>query len=163
MIRVEQLSHSFGKTEVLKNISFQVEDGEILAVMGSSGGGKTTLLRCIAGLITPSSGKVLLGDIHVASQPDLARGKMGMVFQSAAGNLSKSRPARPFQLGRHSPPEIFGQHCNIAFTNTQWRQRDNLETQPVQQVGAKPVGIDHARQILVRCTNNAHIDPDRAR
>jgi phospholipid/cholesterol/gamma-HCH transport system ATP-binding protein len=84
VIRVEQLSHSFGKTEVLKNISFQVEDGEILAVMGSSGGGKTTLLRCIAGLITPTTGKVLLGDIHVASQPDLARGKMGMVFQSAA-------------------------------------------------------------------------------
>lgn len=84
MIRVEDLSQSFGKAEVLKNINFQIEDGEILAIMGSSGGGKTTLLRCMAGLLNPTKGKVYIGDIPVSKDPELARRKMGMVFQSAA-------------------------------------------------------------------------------
>lgn len=84
MIEIKDLSHSFGGNQVLKNISLFVGEGEIMAVMGSSGGGKTTLLRCISGLITPTSGSVLVDGINVKEQPEDARKKMGMVFQSAA-------------------------------------------------------------------------------
>ena len=52
--------------------------------MGSSGGGKTTLLRCIAGLIDPTSGKVIVDGIDVQKDTESARRRMGMVFQSAA-------------------------------------------------------------------------------
>ena len=55
-----------------------------MAVMGSSGGGKTTLLRCIAGLIQLTSGSVRVDSIEVRADPEAARRKMGMVFQSAA-------------------------------------------------------------------------------
>ena len=84
MIEIKDLSHSFGSTEVLKNISLSVAEGEILAVMGSSGGGKTTLLRCISGLIRPTSGEVIVDGVNVQQEPEAARAKMGMVFQSAA-------------------------------------------------------------------------------
>lgn len=84
MIEVEDLVQTFGKKQVLKGISFTVHRGEILAVMGSSGGGKTTLLRCIAGLIQATSGSVRVDGIGVRQDPEGARRKMGMVFQSAA-------------------------------------------------------------------------------
>lgn len=84
MISVRDLSHSFASKEVLKNISFTVSEGEILAVMGSSGGGKTTLLRCVSGLIQASKGMVEINGVSVYRDPDHARRSMGMVFQSAA-------------------------------------------------------------------------------
>jgi len=84
MVVVEDLVHSFGDKTVLKGLNLQVEEGEILAVMGSSGGGKTTLLKCISGLLTPTAGSVTVDGIHVAKHPFEARRVMGMVFQSAA-------------------------------------------------------------------------------
>src|SRR5690349_18396610 len=84
MVVVRDLVRSFGDRTVLKGISLEVADGEILAIMGSSGGGKTTLLRCISGLLKPTSGAVEVDGVDVARQPDRARRLMGMVFQSAA-------------------------------------------------------------------------------
>jgi len=84
VVEVKHLSHRFGQTEVLKDINLSVEQGQILAIMGSSGGGKTTLLRCISGLINPSEGEVIVDAINVAKEPEEARKRMGMVFQSAA-------------------------------------------------------------------------------
>lgn len=84
MIDIKDLGHTFGSNVVLNGISLFVGDGEIMAVMGSSGGGKTTLLRCISGLIKPSSGSVSVDGIDVQLDAEEARRKMGMVFQSAA-------------------------------------------------------------------------------
>lgn len=84
MISIEGLRQSFAGHEVLKGIDLQVADREILAVMGSSGGGKTTLLRGVAGLAKITGGKVIVDGIDVQAQPDEARKRMGFVFQSAA-------------------------------------------------------------------------------
>ena len=84
MIRVEGLRQAFGEHEVLKGIDLVVEDREILAVMGSSGGGKTTLLRCVSGLARFKSGKVTVDGVDVRDDPERARRKMGFVFQGAA-------------------------------------------------------------------------------
>jgi phospholipid/cholesterol/gamma-HCH transport system ATP-binding protein len=84
VISVEGVSKAFGPRQVLKDISLDVDAGEVLAVMGSSGGGKTTLLKCISGLIPFDSGKVTVDDISVQEEPEKARKRMGMVFQSAA-------------------------------------------------------------------------------
>lgn len=59
-LSVENYKKSFGDTEVLKGISFSLEKGQILAIIGSSGGGKTTLLRCLNFLETPDEGKLYL-------------------------------------------------------------------------------------------------------
>ena len=55
------ISHSYGNTEVLKNIDLEIKEGEFFTLLGPSGCGKTTLLRILAGFITPSEGQVLIG------------------------------------------------------------------------------------------------------
>lgn len=84
MITVRGLSHAFGGRPVLRDINLEVEPGEILAIMGSSGGGKTTLLRCISGLINPTQGDVIVDGVDIRKEPEEGRLRMGMVFQSAA-------------------------------------------------------------------------------
>lgn len=61
-LKVENYRKSFGNTEVLKGVSFGLEKGQVLAIIGSSGGGKTTLLRCINFLEIPDSGRLYLND-----------------------------------------------------------------------------------------------------
>ncbi|MBI5707825.1 MAG: ATP-binding cassette domain-containing protein [Armatimonadetes bacterium] len=84
MIVVRQLTKRFGEKVVLEDIDLHVEKGEIVALMGSSGGGKTTLLKCITGLIPPSSGTIEVAGVSVLDSGEAARHKMGLVFQSAA-------------------------------------------------------------------------------
>ena len=84
MVAVRGVSHSFGPKQVLKDVSLEVGEGEIMAIMGSSGGGKTTLLKCISGLLHPDAGEIEVAGIDAIREPEKARRKMGMVFQSAA-------------------------------------------------------------------------------
>lgn len=84
MVEITGLTHRFGDRTVLSNIDLSVASGELVAIMGSSGGGKTTLLRCVSGLIRPTEGKVVVDDVDVQAEPEEARRHMGMVFQSAA-------------------------------------------------------------------------------
>jgi phosphonate transport system ATP-binding protein len=86
MLRVEHLHKVYPNgTVALKDVSFQVEDGEFLAVIGLSGSGKSTLLRCINRLIEPTSGKIIWNDVDVtalpASEMRKVRRQIGMVFQ----------------------------------------------------------------------------------
>lgn len=62
LLEVKNIKKTFGKTEVLKDISFSLEKGKVLSIIGSSGSGKTTILRCITGLETADSGTISVGD-----------------------------------------------------------------------------------------------------
>src|SRR5688500_446736 len=77
------VSKRFGKTSVLENISFDVAEGEALVLLGASGSGKTTILRIIAGLEQPYTGKVILDGKDVTELPARERG-VGVIFQSYA-------------------------------------------------------------------------------
>ena len=65
MIKIENLHKSFGELEVLKGIDLEVKKGEVVAIIGSSGTGKSTLLRCINYLETPDNGEITIGDIRI--------------------------------------------------------------------------------------------------
>lgn len=84
MLVVDHVSHRFGDRLVLDDINLKVAEGEILAIMGASGGGKTTLLRCITGLLTPTEGDIIVDEVSVRKNPELVRQRLGIVFQSAA-------------------------------------------------------------------------------
>src|SRR5467141_5284104 len=77
------VSKFFGKTSVLQNISFHVAEGEALVLLGASGSGKTTILRIIAGLEQPYTGKIMLHGKEVTELPARERG-VGVIFQSYA-------------------------------------------------------------------------------
>lgn len=59
LFEMKNIKKSFGSLEVLKDISLQVEEGEVLSIIGPSGSGKSTLLRCATGLETPDSGEII--------------------------------------------------------------------------------------------------------
>ncbi|HRF60733.1 MAG TPA: ATP-binding cassette domain-containing protein [Fimbriimonadaceae bacterium] len=84
MISVRGLNMTFGDRPVLRGIDLEVAQGEIVVIMGSSGGGKTTLLRCISGLLRPTSGTIIVDGIDVIKDPEGVHDKVGLVFQSAA-------------------------------------------------------------------------------
>src|SRR3982074_3200402 len=77
------VSKRFGKTSVLENISFDVAEGEVLVLLGASGSGKTTILRIMAGLEQPYTGKIVLHGKDVTELPARERG-VGVIFQSYA-------------------------------------------------------------------------------
>ena len=87
-LKIQNITHHFGETQVLKDINIELQPGEMLAVLGASGCGKTTLLRSIAGFVSPSQGTLIIG-----SQTVLENGSatvavedrnIGMVFQDHA-------------------------------------------------------------------------------
>ena len=91
ILEVRDLHKSFGKTEVLKGITFSLEKGNVLSIIGSSGSGKTTLLRCLNFLETPDEGRMFLGGklLFDASGPRASdagirekRLHFGLVFQN---------------------------------------------------------------------------------
>jgi ABC-type Fe3+/spermidine/putrescine transport system ATPase subunit len=77
------ISKRFGKSSVLENITFHVAEGEALVILGASGSGKTTILRIIAGLEQPYTGKVILHGRDVTELPARERG-VGVIFQAYA-------------------------------------------------------------------------------
>jgi len=88
MIEVRDLKKSFGPQPILDGVSFSIEQGESLAIIGRSGGGKSVLLKHIIGLLQPDAGSVLIDgeDITHLNERNLirVRSKFGMVFQGAA-------------------------------------------------------------------------------
>ena len=85
IIEVRHLSKAFGSHEVLKDIDFAVDKGDVISIIGASGSGKSTLLRCVNLLETPSSGEILYHGKNVVGKGVNApeyRSHVGMVFQS---------------------------------------------------------------------------------
>lgn len=82
-LSIRNLNKSFDGKPVLKNLNFDVMEGEFLSVLGPSGCGKTTLLRILIGLETADSGQILKGGKDISGLPSAQRG-MGIVFQNYA-------------------------------------------------------------------------------
>ena len=80
-IEITNLSHAFAGRTVLSNIDMSVPDGSSVALLGPNGAGKTTLMNVLCALLTPDSGRVMLGGMDLARQPDAVRRKIGAVFQ----------------------------------------------------------------------------------
>jgi phospholipid/cholesterol/gamma-HCH transport system ATP-binding protein len=126
MVSVKELTHSFSGRVVLRDINLQVDSGEIVAIMGSSGGGKTTLLRCISGLIEATKGCIEVDGVNVVKQPVEARRRMGMVFQSAALF------------------DYMNVHDNVLFGVTRHLKLDHTESEKVVVDALEQVGMSSA-------------------
>jgi NitT/TauT family transport system ATP-binding protein len=83
MLRIENLAKSYGDTQAIGDVSFEVTEREFVCVVGPSGCGKTTLLKCMSGLLAPTSGRVLLHGEPVTEPPE----EMALVFQEYSRSL----------------------------------------------------------------------------
>ena len=84
MIKVENLHKSFGELEVLKGVSEHIKKGEVVSIIGASGSGKSTFLRCLNMLEEPESGSIVFEGVDITQEKvniDQHRQKMGMIFQ----------------------------------------------------------------------------------
>ncbi len=131
MLIIENLRKVYPNgVEALKGISFEVKDGEFLAVIGLSGSGKSTLLRCINRLIEPTSGRIIWNDIDVtkASGPEIRmiRRQIGMIFQQF--NLVKrSNVFTNVMSGRLGYLDTIPSLLNLFSKEDHQRVLDNLE------------------------------------
>jgi polar amino acid transport system ATP-binding protein len=85
MIKVEHLEKKFGNLIVLKDINIEINKGEVISIIGPSGTGKSTFLRCLNLLEQPTNGKIFIDEIDILDKDTdvpKVRQKMGMVFQS---------------------------------------------------------------------------------
>lgn len=112
LIRVEDLHKSFGSLQVLRGVTEQISKGEVVSVIGPSGGGKSTFLRCLNLLEVPTSGHIYFEGVDITDKSvdiNVHRQKMGMVFQhfNVFNNLtvSKNVTLAPVLLGKKKQKE----------------------------------------------------------
>jgi len=114
MLHVEHLNKSYGETEAIGDVSFDVQAGELVCVVGPSGCGKTTLLKCISGLLAPTSGTVRVD------------GNLALVFQEY------SRSLFPWMTVRQ----------NVAFPLRR-KHMDKREARALVEQSLASVGLEH--------------------
>src|SRR5258708_29183317 len=127
-LQVKQLNKSYGSRRVVSNVDFLMEEGEILSLLGPSGCGKTTILRSIAGLVTPESGLIKIGGRVLF---DGKRGvpveerQLGMVFQDYAlwPHMTVARHIAFGMRLRRSPSRVIEariQELLVRLTSPAW-------------------------------------------
>lgn len=80
MLKVENLTKTFKKINAVENVSFEVDQGEIIGLLGENGAGKTTTLRMIATMLKPTSGNAFIGEDNIIDNPNKIREKIGILF-----------------------------------------------------------------------------------
>ena len=132
LIRVEDLHKSFGSLKVLSGITETIHKGEVVSLIGASGSGKSTFLRCLNRLEEPTSGHIWFNGVDIADKSvniDLHRQKMGMVFQhfnifphmSVIENITLA----PTLLGKKSKDEAIAQAEGLLKRVGLFDKRDN--------------------------------------
>lgn len=112
LIRVEDLHKSFGSLQVLKGVTEHISQGEVVSIVGPSGGGKSTFLRCLNLLEVPTSGHIFFEGVDITDKSvniNVHRQKMGMVFQhfNVFPNMTVGQniTMAPVLLGKKTPKE----------------------------------------------------------
>ena len=108
MIAVQNLVKTYGKFQAVDGVSLNVEPGEIHGFLGPNGAGKTTTMRMIAGLLKPTSGRILVNNHDLEREPEAAKGSLGFI------------PDRPFIYDKLTAGEFLTFHAGLyGLTNGQ--------------------------------------------
>ena len=81
MIKINQITKTYGYSKILDNVSLTVNDGEVVSILGHNGSGKSTLLNCIAGLVTCDSGTITFDGRRLTDRVRSGYNRIAMVFQ----------------------------------------------------------------------------------
>lgn len=153
IIQIENLCKSFGDLLVLDNISASIKKGEVVAIIGPSGGGKSTFLRCINRLEEPTSGKILVnGEDILQKNVDInkIRQKVSMVFQHfnlfANKDILTNLTLAPIKLKICSKEEAIDRAYDLL---TQVGLKDKASSYPHQLSGGQKQRIAIARSLAM--------------
>lgn len=159
ILQVEGIKKSFGKVEVLKDISFSIEKGEVLSIIGSSGSGKTTLLRCLnflerpeKGVISVSGTKIFDAENKSSSDKEIRENRLhfGLVFQQfnlfPQYNVLKNVTLAPTLQGKGSAEEI-EQKAKLLIDKV--GLTDRIEHFPCQLSGGQQQRVAIARALAL--------------
>jgi len=155
MLKVKNLTKVYeGGTQALYDVSFDVPQGEFLAVIGLSGSGKSTLLRCINRLIEPTAGDIIWNDLNITKASDdelrTIRRKIGMVFQHfnlvnrssvltnvLSGRLGYVNPAMSFlnKFPKRDIENAFKELDRVGIADKAYQRADALSGGQQQRVG----------------------------
>lgn len=156
IMEVRNLKKSFGNKEVLKNISLDISSGEVVTIIGSSGSGKSTFLRCLNLLEEPTAGEVIYkGDNVLADDYDANhyRTQVGMVFQSY--NLFQNKDV--LENCMIGPVKVLGQNKEDAHQ----RAIENLATVGMSAyINALPRQLSGGQQQRVAIARSLTMQPD---
>ncbi len=94
MLKVDNLVAGYGKVQVLHGISLQVQEGQLVTLIGSNGAGKTTTLRAVSGMIKPQSGSIQLGGDEIAGQPAYRITRRGVAHSPENRRVFTTLPVR---------------------------------------------------------------------
>lgn len=145
-IQLQNIGKHFGETEVLQDVNLHIDDGEFIVFVGPSGCGKSTLLRLIAGLDTPTRGRVLIDGEEVTHTPPAKRG-LAMVFQSYGlyphMNV-KNNIAFGLRMAKMPPDEIDRKVDAVAAT---LQLQEHLHKKPRQLSGGQRQRVAIGRAI----------------
>ncbi|MCH9298861.1 amino acid ABC transporter ATP-binding protein [Pantoea allii] len=155
MIEIIDVHKRFGSVEVLKGVSFRVEEGEVVCLVGPSGSGKSTVLRCINGLETYENGQIRVLGQHVDNKSkniNLLRRQIGMVFQRF--NLFPHRNV--LENVMEGPIYVNGESRNAA----EKRARELLERVGLaDKVSAWPAQLSGGQQQRVAIARTLALQP----
>ena len=135
-----------GKTDTLKDLNFTIPDGTLVSLLGPSGGGKTTTLNLISGLLAPTAGQIFFGDTDVTKKDALAR-KVGMVFQnySLYPHLSVlDNIAFPLKMAKVGKAE---RHAKAKYLAKLVHVEDQLDKKPGALSGGQQQRVAIARAL----------------
>ena len=157
VLEVKNIKKDFGKTKVLKDVSFSLEEGQVLAIIGSSGSGKTTLLRCLNFLEKPDSGEIivrgkqLLTEGCTEEQIRENRLHFGLVFQNfnlfPQYTALKNVTLAPTLLKKGTTQELEEQGKKLL---TQVGLQDKMDNYPYQLSGGQQQRVAIARALALQ-------------
>jgi phospholipid/cholesterol/gamma-HCH transport system ATP-binding protein len=151
MIEVRELRKNFGSQRILDGVSFQIETGESVVIIGRSGGGKSVLLKQLIGLLKPDAGEVLIDGENIVPMDERqllrVRQKFGMLFQGAAlfdSMTVAENIAFPFRRHRELTPEEIARKVTAALEMVELPGTEDKKPSELSGGMKKRVGLARA-------------------
>ena len=152
MIEIKNLTKSFDSTVIFQNVSLNIDKGEVFVLIGKSGTGKTTFLRCICGLESFDSGQIVVNNKSIDNSKDILslNGEIGMVFQ----NFNLFPHMTVYENIAAAPINVLKQSKDVALENAICLLKllgldDKLDSYPFELSGGQKQRVSIARALAL--------------